>query len=69
MTNYEGAKVKLTELRKLKSAVKNNAGTNLRITQKKFQDGELPYELFLTIRHKTKLRNAFECSFEYIKQI
>ena len=69
MTNYEGARVKLTELRKLKSVVKNNAGTNLRITQENFQDGELPYELFLTIRQKTKMRNAFECSFECIKQI
>ena len=69
MTNYEGARVKLTELRKLKSAVKNNAETNLRITQKNFQDGELSYELFLTIRQKIKMRNAFECSFECIKQI
>ena len=31
----------------------------LRITKKKFQDEELPHELFLTTRQVTKIRNAF----------
>ena len=48
--NYEEARVKLsnTQLNELKSAAKNNTGTILRITKKKFQDEELPHELFLT---------------------
>ena len=40
MENYEEGRVKLrnTKLSKLKSIVKNNVGTTLRITKKKFQD-------------------------------
>ena len=30
-----------------------------RMTKKTFQDEELPHELFLTTRQKTKIRNAF----------
>ena len=49
MANYEEARMKLTntQLRKLKSAAKNKTGTRLRVTKKKFQDGELPHEFFL----------------------
>ena len=41
--------MKLTnaQLTKLKSATKNNTETILRINFKKFQDDELPHELFL----------------------
>ena len=37
-----------TQLNKLKSAAKNKTGTILRLTKKKFEDEELPHELFLT---------------------
>ena len=61
MSNYEEAIVKLTntQLNKLKSAAKNKTGTILRIIKEKFQDEELPHELFLTTRQKSKIRNAF----------
>ena len=60
MANYEEAKVKLTntQLNKLKSSAKNKTGTILRITKKKFQNEELPHELFLTTRQKIKIRNG-----------
>ena len=60
MVNYEEAKVKLTntQLNKLKCSAKNKTGTILRITKKNFQDEELPHELILTTRQKTKIRNG-----------
>ena len=56
MANYEEIRVKLTntQLKKLRFAVKNKTEIILRITKKKFQDEELPHELFLTTREKTK---------------
>ena len=61
MANYQEARVKLTntQLNKLKSAAKNNAGTILRKNKKNFEDEELPHELFLTTRQRTKIKNAF----------
>ena len=65
LPNHEEARVKLTntQLNKLKSAAKKKrkkkTGATLRITKKNFQDEELPHELFLTIRNKPKMRNAF----------
>ena len=61
MANYEEAGVKLTnsQLNKLKSAAKNKTVTTLSITMKSLQEEELPHELFLTTRWKTKIRNAF----------
>ena len=61
MANYQEVRVKLTntQLNKLKSAAKNKTGTILRINKKNFEDEELPHELFLTTRQKTKLRNVF----------
>ena len=49
MTNYEEARVKLTntQLNKLKSAAKNKTGKNLRLTKKNFKDEE--WELFLNM--------------------
>ena len=47
------------KLRKLKTAVKNNEGTVLRIGAKNFNKQELPHELFLT-QKITKLRNNIE---------
>ena len=54
-------RVKLTntQLNKLKSSAKNKTGTILRLNKKKFEDEELPHELFLTTRQTTKKRNAF----------
>ena len=53
-------KVKLTDtqLKKLKTAVKNKTGTTLRMSLKMFNGNDLPHELLLTTRQK-KLRNAF----------
>ena len=61
MANYQEAKVKLTNMQVniLKSAVKNKAGTMLRLNKKNYEDEELPHELFLTKRQTTKMRNAF----------
>ena len=43
----------------MKSAAKSKSGTTLRITKENVQDKELPDQLFLTRRQKTKRRNAF----------
>ena len=61
MVQYSKVKVKLsdTQLKKLKTAVKNKTGTALRISLKLFNENDLPHELLLTTRQKTKLRNAF----------
>ena len=48
-----------TQLKKLKTAVKNETGTTLRISLKMFTENNLPRELSLTTRQKTKLRNEF----------
>ena len=61
MVEYSKVNVKLsdTQLKKTKTAVKDNTGTNLRISLKIFDGNNLPHELLLTTRQKTKLRNAF----------
>ena len=46
------------QLEKLKTAVKNNAGTTLRMSLKMLDVDNLPHELSLTTKQKTKLRNA-----------
>ena len=48
-----------TQLKKLKNEVKNKTGTTLRMSLKMLDGIDLPYELLLTTRQKTKLRNAF----------
>ena len=62
MVDYSKVNVKLsdTQPKKLKIAVKNKIGTTLRINLKMFNGNNLPHELLLTTRQKTKLRNAFE---------
>ena len=64
MANYEASRIKLTntQLNKLKSVTKDNTGTTSRITKKTIQDEELPHELLLATRQKTKIRNAFVSS-------
>ena len=62
MVEYNKVNVKLTdtELKKLKNAVKDNTGTTLRIDLKMLNGHNLPHELLLTARQKTKLRNALD---------
>ena len=61
MVEYSKVNVKLsdTQLKKLKIAAKNKTGITLRINLKMFNGNDLPHELLLTTRQKTKLRNAF----------
>ena len=61
MVEYSKVNVKLTDtqLKKLKTAVKNNRGTTLKISLKMLNGNNLPYELLLITRQKTNLRNAF----------
>ena len=61
MVEQSKVNIKLTDtqLKKLKDAVRKNTGTTLRISLKMFNGNNLPHELLLTTRQKTKLRNAF----------
>ena len=61
MVDYSKVNVRLSDiqLKKQKTAVKNKPGTILRISLKLFNGNDLPHELLLTTRQKTKLRNAF----------
>ena len=61
MVEYNKVNVKLsdTQFKKLKNDVKNKTGTTLRISLKMFNGNNLPHELLLTARQKTKVRNAF----------
>ena len=61
MVEYSRGNVKLsdTQLKKLKSAVKDKTGTTLRMSLKMFNENDLPHELLLATRQKTKLRNSF----------
>ena len=60
MVEFSKVNVKLTnwQLKKLKTAVKNRTGTTLRMSSKLFDGNDLPHELLLTTRQKTKLKNA-----------
>ena len=61
MVQYSKVNVKLsdTQLKEIKTAVKKKTGTTLRISFKMFNGNDLPHELLLTKRQKTKLGNAF----------
>ena len=61
MVEYTKVKVRLSDiqLKKLKDAVSNNTGTTLRISFKRFNSNDLPHDLLLATRRKTKTRNAF----------
>ena len=61
MVEYNKVNVKLsdTQLKKLKTALKNKTGITLRISLKMFNENNLPHELILTAGQKTNLRNAF----------
>ena len=61
MAEYSKSNVKLIDapLKKLKAAVKNKTGTTLRMSLEMLDGNDLPHELLLTARQKTKLRNEF----------
>ena len=61
MVEYSKVNVKLTDtqLKKLKTAAKNETGTTLRMSLKMFNGSDLPHKLLLSTRQKAKLRNAF----------
>ena len=56
MVEYSKVNVKLsdTQLKKLKTAVKNKTGITLRISLKMLDGNDLPQELLLTTRQKSK---------------
>ena len=62
MVEYNTVNVKLSDsqLNKLKTAVKNNQGTTLRMNTRMFSANNLSRELLLTTRQTTKLRNVIE---------
>ena len=57
MVEYTKVNVKLSDsqTKKLKDAVKDNTGTTLGISLKMFNGNDLPHELLLTARQKTKI--------------
>ena len=61
MVEYSKGNVKLTDtqLKKLKTSVKNKTEATLRMSLKMFNGNYLPHELLLTAIQKTKLRTAF----------
>ena len=69
MVEYSKVNVKLshTQMKKLKTAVKNKTGTALRISLKMLNGNDLPHESLLTTRQKTKLRNAFRNAVNWFK--
>ena len=61
MVEYSEANVRLsdTQLKKLKTAVKDNTTTTVKINLKMFDGNDLPHKLLLKTRPKTKPRNDF----------
>ena len=61
MVKYTKVNVRLSDsqLKNINNAVSNNTETTLRISLKMFNGNNLPHELLLTTRQKTKIRNAF----------
>ena len=66
MVEYSKVNVKLTDtqLKKLKTAVKNNTRTTLKMSSKMFDGNDLPHKYLLTTRQKTKLRNVFNINMQ-----
>ena len=60
MVEYNKVNVKLTDtqLKKLKTAVKNKAGTTLRMNSKILDGNDLPHELLLATRQKKKAKKC-----------
>ena len=57
MIEYSKVNVNLsdTQLKKIKTAVKNKTGTTLRISLKMFHGNDLPHELLLTTRQNQEI--------------
>ena len=62
MVEYNTINVELSDsqLNKLKTTVKNDQETTLRMNARMFSANNLPHELLLTTRQTTKLRNGIE---------
>ena len=60
MVEHSKINVKLSDrqLKKLKTVVKNKAGTTLRMSLEILDGNYLPHELLLTARQKTKVKNV-----------
>ena len=61
MVEYSKVNIKLSDrqLKQLKTALKNKTGATVRMSLKMLDGNDLPHELSLTGKQKTKLRNAF----------
>ena len=57
--NKVNVKLSYTQLKKLKTTVKNKTGATLKMSLKMIDRNDLPHKLLLTTRQKTKLRNAY----------
>ena len=68
MVEYSKVNVKLsdTQLKKLKTALKNKTGAALRICLKMFDGNNPLHELLLATRQKAKLRNAFNNNIQLV---
>ena len=60
MVEYSKVNVELSDrqLKNLKTAVKNKAGTTLRMSLKMLDRNDLPHELSLTTRQKNKAKKC-----------
>ena len=60
MVEYSKVNVKLTDtqLKKLKTAVKNNTRTTLKMSSKMFDGNDLPHDYLLTTRQKNKAKKC-----------
>ena len=61
MVKYSNVSVKLsvTQLKKIKTAVKDKTRTTLRMSLKIFAENDLRHEFLLITRQNTKVRNVF----------
>ena len=59
MVEYSKCKINRHATKVTENSVKNKTGTTLRMNLKMLNENDLPHELLLTARQKTKLRNAF----------
>ena len=58
MVEYSKARLSDTQLKKLKTAVKNKTRTTLRMNLKIFDGNDLPHELLLTTKQKNKAKKC-----------
>ena len=58
MVEYSKAKLSDTQLKKLKTAVKNKTRTTLRMNLKIFDGNDMPHELLLTTKQKNKAKKC-----------